>query len=86
MVNEILQEREKTHGSYKDNAALGMALIKLLIEDKNWNNITPEAQLALLYIQGKISRVLSSSDSNTDNWVDIAGYATLRINSYANEA
>lgn len=77
----LLVEREKTHGSFEQNAILSQKL-KIIFHD---NMISPSAadrcglvQLeALDMIALKLSRILSGQPNFKDHWDDIAGYAKL---------
>lgn len=70
---EILNERNKTHGSFARNALVSQA-IKSLYADADLTNVQREA---LDMIALKISRIVSGKANVKDHWVDLAGYATL---------
>lgn len=84
----LLQEREKTHGSFKDNAAISQAL-KTIMHSPGSCNIELRSDsigsYSLLSIQRealdmialKLSRILSGQANFKDHWDDIAGYAKL---------
>ena len=40
----------------------------------------PDQREALEMIQHKVARILNGDPTYTDNWIDIAGYATLVAN------
>lgn len=77
-INEILVERESTHGNYSTHAAKTQEL-KAIIREADCN-LTPQQQEALEMIAHKIGRILAGNPSFKDHWVDIAGYATLVAN------
>lgn len=67
----ILVEREKTHGSFSDNARIWDRLCRNISAD-----LGPEHKLALTQIFLKISRMIQNPNVK-DHWDDIAGYAKL---------
>lgn len=71
----LLQEREKTHGSFKHNAKLWTDLVAVV--PTRVNNFPCEQQLAICMIMLKLSRIMSGQASVLDHWDDIAGYAKL---------
>lgn len=74
-IEELLEEREKTHGSFATHAfytqklkdVMGLHLIFLSRTQKE----------ALEMIVHKIGRILAGNPNHIDHWDDIAGYATL---------
>ena len=71
----LLVEREKTHGSFKENADIWDKLIRINMNDPFKSN--PPQRLALCMISLKIARILSGQANVKDHWDDIAGYAKL---------
>jgi hypothetical protein len=76
-TKKILSEREKTHGSFADNAAIGQQLKVVMSMSKNWLALNHAQREALEYVAMKIARILSGDRNFRDHWGDIAGYATL---------
>jgi hypothetical protein len=76
-VIETLQERHITHGSFADNAFYSQDFKKTLHSSKGWWDLHPVQQEALDQIALKLSRILSTDGKHSDNWHDVAGYATL---------
>lgn len=72
----LLQERAKTHGSFKQNAELSQTL-KLYFRNGGTAPQRAEQREALDMIALKISRILSGQAHFKDHWDDIAGYAKL---------
>lgn len=68
----LLVEREKTHGSFKDNAELWEELCKL----GHFQALSSTQKLALSMIYLKIARI-AGQPLVKDHWDDIAGYAKL---------
>lgn len=68
----LLQEREKTHGSFETNALTWSRLCK----SSDYNRLNERQKLALTIIFMKIAR-LEQQPNIKDHWDDIAGYAKL---------
>ena len=71
----ILQEREKTHGSFFQNAEISQKLLGVL-KDYHLQNFCPVQRQAMDMICLKIARAMSNP-KHKDHWDDIAGYAKL---------
>ena len=72
----LLQEREKTHGSFETNASVSQKL-KIIFRQHGQDGMDPVYQEALDMIALKLSRILSGQQAHKDHWDDIAGYAKL---------
>ena len=79
-INETLEERSKTHGSFSMNAQLAQHMKQTLRESEKWYGLTLMQHEALDMISSKIARILSGNANEPDHWRDIAGYATLIAN------
>ena len=81
-INEILAERGKTHGNFKDHAKTAQQLKFTLREQgKDWQiDFSHTQQEALEMICHKIARIVAGNPNFVDHWRDIAGYATLVAN------
>lgn len=77
MTDALLDERQKTHGSFARNAAIGQKLREMFRNSEGWYMATDRQREALDYIAGKLARILSGKPGHADHWDDIAGYATL---------
>ncbi|MDE2104200.1 MAG: hypothetical protein KGL39_43590 [Patescibacteria group bacterium] len=82
----LLQEREKTHGSFETNALISQQLKEIIHGTGLRTKITTatgftEMKLvhreALDMIALKLSRILSGQANFKDHWRDISGYALL---------
>ena len=76
-VQDILEERGKTHGDFTDNAMIAQALKEIMRQGKNWNELPDTHKEALEMIAHKIARWLSGDYRYNDNMKDIIGYTTL---------
>jgi DNA-binding Xre family transcriptional regulator len=74
-IDEILAERNKTHGDYTKHAWITQAL-KMVIRSEN-KILTADQAETLDMICHKIGRILAGNPEVADHWDDIAGYAKL---------
>lgn len=72
----LLAERQKTHGSFEQNANISQS-IKRLFAANGAHDLSNVHQEALDMIALKLSRILSGQANHADHWDDIAGYAKL---------
>ena len=79
-VDQILQERNPVHGSFRDNANIAQDIKQIYRDSPNWKHLRPVHQEALEMIALKLSRILSGNPNELDHWLDIAGYAQLAVN------
>ena len=75
-VNEILAERGKRYGVFKDHAQIAQRL-KMTMQVNGWDRLAADQREALEMIQHKVARILNGDPDYSDSWTDIAGYATL---------
>ena len=76
-ISDILAERQKTHGSFEDHAAIAQALKAVMHGSPNWGSLTPVYQEGLEMIAHKLARICSGNPYHADHVVDIQGYAKL---------
>jgi hypothetical protein len=76
-IEALLHERNKTHGSFADNAACSQQIKGLFHTARAWNGLHDVHREVLDMIAVKLSRILSGQAGFADHWNDIAGYATL---------
>ena len=73
----LLTERERTHGLYKDTAAMAQALKDVMRSGKNWSKLSDTQKESLELDAVKTARILSCDANFRDHWDDKAGYANL---------
>ncbi len=78
-TEEILAERGKTHGKFKDHAAVTQEL-KNLCAARQVRILTAVQAEALEMIMHKVGRIVTGNPDVADHWDDIAGYAKLASN------
>jgi len=79
-INQLLSERQITHGNFLDKAHLIQAQKDVMREYGSWKSMDPDMQESLDMIATKIARILIGDSYHHDNWIDIAGYAMLVAN------
>jgi hypothetical protein len=77
LTKDLLTERQKTHGSFGENAEISTHNKIWWHTRKGWDALIPVQKEALDMISLKISRILSGQPNEVDHWDDIAGYAKL---------
>ena len=75
----IINEREKTHGPYRDTAIWSQSLKDKFRSSPNWNKMNEQQKEAIEMIAMKLSRLLNGDHNFVDHLVDIGGYAELYI-------
>lgn len=90
-INNILNERSKTHGDFLDNSRASQN-IKHIMHAENADrpkrhqiSLALDQCEALDMIANKIGRILGGNPDVIDHWDDIAGYATLIANRLRSE-
>lgn len=73
-MSELLEEREKTHGDFREVARRAQALKAVINENKS---LPLQQREALDMIASKVARILSGDNNCKDHWVDVGGYAEL---------
>jgi hypothetical protein len=79
-INATLAERGSRYGAFDGHARISQDLKAVMHERSGWDNLKPDQREALEMIQHKVARILNGDPSYADNWIDIAGYATLVAN------
>lgn len=76
-VEEVLKERGARYGEFADHAKIAQDIQDAMRHNLGWFELPDVHKQALTVIADKIARALSGDHNYLDNWVDIAGYATL---------
>lgn len=79
-INEILAEREKTHGSFDTHSILSQAFKEIMQNSLQWKNLPPYQKEALDMVSHKIARILNGEAYFLDHWQDLVGYLQLVVN------
>lgn len=75
-ITDTLDERGKRYGNYLQQTEISFG-IKKEIHGEAFENMEVDQQDALDMIAVKMSRIVNGDPDYSDNWRDIAGYATL---------
>jgi len=76
-IDNVLADRQTTHGNYADTARTAQHLRQAMREGNNWSILTDTQRESLDMIAMKIARILSGDPQHADHWDDITGYARL---------
>lgn len=76
-VNDTLDERENRYGNYLEQTEISNDLRARMMNTPSWEAMEVDMEDALTMIAVKLSRILNGDPFYSDNWHDIAGYATL---------
>jgi len=79
-VNEMLAGREGRYGSFQGHAKISQDIKDVMKATAVWERLQDDQIEALEMVAHKIARILNGDPNYADNWVDIAGYATLVAN------
>ena len=77
VIDQLLQEREKTHGDFRNQARVSQSLKGLARIELGYSRLNETQRETLDHIFTKIGRILAGNPECKDHWDDIAGYATL---------
>lgn len=77
MTQNLLNERSKTHGNFKDVALTTQSALDTFRQGKNYSKLSPMQREALHMLCTKLARIVNGDSTFKDHWEDIAGYATL---------
>lgn len=81
MIDDVLNQREKTHGSFVSNGQVIQEIKDWLRTGDNYSVLQPYQKEALDMIAHKMGRIVNGSE-NIDHWVDICGYSKLVVNEF----
>lgn len=78
-TDKLLEERAKTHGSFKVHAQTTQGLKRALAQHTKFGGcaMSDEHKEALEMIMHKVGRIMAGNADFNDHWDDIAGYAKL---------
>ena len=79
-VNEMLASREARYGGFEGHAEISQNIKRVICFHAAYDDLAADQKEALEMISHKIARILNGDPNYADNWIDIAGYATLVAN------
>lgn len=81
-LNELREERTKTHGKFEDGAKVFVTLTMPVTQALNDGQITDVQYYGLMMAMSKATRILVGNASEKDHWVDGANYLLLGGGAY----
>jgi hypothetical protein len=75
-TDQLLEERDRTHGNFERNAEISQRL-KNLFRYYGAREMPDRQREALDMIALKLSRILGGQSNFRDHWKDVAGYSEL---------
>ncbi len=78
-TEELLNERDKTHGDFRENARLAQAFKQIARTGLNWDKMNDIHREAFDMVFHKVARALTGDWKENDHYEDLAGYAKLPI-------
>ena len=79
MIEEVLEKRQATYGSFTKNAEISQMMKYFMAQDTNYKQMPLAHREALEMIVHKIARIVNGDFNYIDNWIDICGYSQLVI-------
>ena len=79
MIEEVLNQRQSTYGSFTKNAEISQMMKYFMAQDTNYKQMPVAHREALEMIVHKIARIVNGDFNYIDNWIDICGYSQLVI-------
>lgn len=79
MIEEVLNQRQATYGSFTKNAEVSQMLKYFMTQGTNYKQMPVAHREALEMIVHKIARIVNGDPNYIDNWIDICGYGQLVI-------
>lgn len=79
MIEEVLNQRQTTYGSFTKNAETAQMLKYFVKQGDNYNDMSVVQREALDMILHKIARIVNGDPNYIDNWIDLCGYSQLVI-------
>lgn len=76
-TDALQQERGSIYGPFISNAVVSQELKAVFRATPNWELLSPDVQEMLDVVALKVARILTGEPEYDDNFVDIAGYATI---------
>ena len=83
ITDQILSEREQTHGLFREVASYSQAFKNMMRTARNWQRLDVAQAQALEVVADKVARILCGDPSFTDHWQDGAGYFELVVRDLA---
>lgn len=76
-TKKLLQDRERTHGSYEKNCEITMDIWRAMQRGASFEGMADHQKVTLFMWAMKIHRIVNGDANVHDHWDDVAGYAQL---------
>jgi hypothetical protein len=76
-TEELLAERQKTHGEYAEHARCTQTILRALQAERGYSALSDMQKETLHMIAHKMGRIVTGNPDIADHYDDIAGYAKL---------
>jgi len=83
ITDQILSNREQTHGAFREVAGYSQAIKQLMRSSRNWTRLDVAQAQALEVVADKVARILCGDPAFPDHWQDGAGYFELVLRDLA---
>jgi len=74
---DILEERNVTHGDFRENARISQAVKEILRSSPGWGSLCDVEREVMDMVALKFSRLLSGKSREMQHWEDVTGYSRL---------
>lgn len=78
-TDQLLDERGARYGKFREHARITQHIKFAMTQSRNWDTLSCDKREALEMIAHKIGRILNGDPEYVDNFIDLAGYATLVV-------
>lgn len=78
-IEQILKQRNKTHGEFRDNSKISRTLRQIVIAEITERGEVLEAyqEEAIFMVCHKLARIACGNNKLADHWRDIGGYGKI---------
>jgi len=84
-INELLEERGKTHGDIVIQSYFSQEMKSVLRASPHWKKMSSVKRECLEMVVHKIARILAGNHEERDHYYDIIGYTQLILNEIEKE-
>jgi hypothetical protein len=74
-MDDLLEQRQQTHGDFTDVALVAQATKDIWRAGAGWKNLSPVQRERLEMIAHKIARIICGNPNHLDHYIDVVGYA-----------
>ncbi len=76
-VEDLLGEREETHGDFIVQAEAAQRMVECVSRSEGWSRLAPWMRYGIQMILMKVARIVHGDCREPDHWRDIQGYSRL---------